>query len=489
MSERTFSANIIAGLVALSAALATGCIPSLGANKARDPNMEVPENFGAEAATLVGPSVATQHTWDSFFADPDLRVLIAEALKNNPELNIRLQETIIAQAEVKGRQGEYMPSVGAQVMLGAEKVGESTSQGRSDKATGSPEHMLDIGFGLKASWEVDVWGRLKMAMRAANFRYLASVESRNFVITEVVAEIARSYWDLVSLDKKLETLMSNIELQQEALKLVIAKKDAARGTELEVQRFRAEVLENQGRIYELERQRVVAENRINFLMGRFPQKIARQEGTFMAPPPSIVATGVPTELLDNRPDVRAALSSLAAAKLDTTSAKLRFYPSLSIEAGVGYESFNALHLITSPQSIAYNALGNLIAPLINRSAIEADYRSANARQLQAVFSFERTVLSAFTDVANELASLSNLAKRYERIEAQVDVLKQAVDTSIVLYQAARADYLDVLLTRRDLLSAQMELIETRKDQRQSLADMYKALGGGWKTKEESNEHR
>ena len=481
MTERTSFFRVVAALVALS--FVGGCVPSLKNNPSRDPNLTLPSGFGGEA-TSAGPSVAAQQRWERFFADPHLRALIDEALKNNPELNIRLQETIIARAEVGARRGEYMPRVSGGATLGVEKVGQTTSQGRSDEAHGVPENMLNLGFGLRASWEVDIWGRLRDAARAADFRYLASVEARNFIVTEVVAEIARSYWDLVALDKRLEIIALNIELQKAVLALVIAKKAAARGTELEVQRFQAEVLENQSRVFELERQRVVVENRINFLLGRFPQKVARGEDAFMVNPPDIVATGLPSELLDNRPDVRAAVNLLAAAKIDTQVAKARFYPSLSIEAGVGFESFNALHLLQTPESLAYNTVGNLVAPLINRAGIEADYRAANARQIQAVYAFERAVLGAFADVANELAALDNLGRRYARIEEQVATLDKAVETAIVLYQSARADYLDVLLTRRDLIGAKIELIETRKAQLQALADVYKALGGGWKTKDQ-----
>ncbi len=467
------------------AALLGACVPSLGADAAREVRLDTPDAFGP-LPKIDGPSIAAQVHWDSFFADAELRSLITEALANSPELNIRLQETIIAKAEVKGAKGEYMPRVDAVARLGAEKVGETTSQGRSDLAHEVPEHMLDIGFGLRASWEVDIWGRFQKAMRAADRRYLASIEARNFIVTEVIAELARSYWDLVALDKRLALIEQTLELQRTAYAMVVAKKDAARGTELEVQRFEAEILETQSRVFTLEQERVVVENRINFLVGRFPQPIPRRDATFMEMPVSVVATGLPSELLDNRPDVRAAMHLLEASKLDTKAAKARFYPSLSIEAGVGFESFNLLHLLATPESLAYDALGGLIAPLINRAGIEADYRAANARQLMAVYTFERTLLGAFVEVANELAALDNLGRRYSRIEAQVAKLEQAVETSNVLYQAARADYLDVLLTRRDLFAAQTELIECRKAQLQALANIYRALGGGWRTEEVSD---
>jgi len=185
--------------------------------------------------------------------------------------------------------------------------------------------------------------------------------------------------------------------------------------------------------------------------------------------------------LENRPDVRQAELELEAAKLDVKAAKAAFYPSLSIDAQVGYRSFNIEHLVTTPESLIFGVAGNLTAPLLNRTAITAQYRSANARQLQAVFNYEKTLLQAFTDVANQLAMSQNLQKSYELQQQQVDTLARAADVSNVLFQSARADYMEVLLTRRDSLEAQMELIETKKRQFHAMVNIYQALGGGWRS--------
>lgn len=462
----------------------TGCgVTPLGKDAARAPKVELPERF--EPAPAAGPSVAVQQQWEAFFADPDLKALIEAALAHNQELDIRLQEILIARAEVGAARGEYRPRVSGVAGLGIEKVGEHTSQGVSDERNGVAAHLPDFRFGLRASWEVDAWGKLRAAAKAANHRYLSSIEARNFVVTEVVAEIARSYWDLVALDTERVLLEENIELQRAALALVKAKKAAARGTELEVQRFEAEVLKSQGRIFAVDRERVLAENRINFLVGRFPQPVKRSDAIFAKPAPAVAQAGVPAALLDNRPDVRAATHLMAAAKLDTESAKARFYPSLSIDAEVGYRAFNPVHLLATPESLTYGLAGGLVAPLLNRAGIEADYRAANARQMQAVLTYEQTLLRAFTEVVNELATLRTLDKRFERLEKQVAILERAIETSNVLFRSAEADYLEVLLTRREYLEAQVELIETKREQRQALVDVFKALGGGWRKEEKT----
>jgi multidrug efflux system outer membrane protein len=299
-------------------------------------------------------------------------------------------------------------------------------------------------------------------------------------VTQLVAEVAGSYYELLALDNQLEVLKRNIEIQQSALEIVKREKEAARVTLLAVQRFEAEVLKNQSRQYDLEQRRVEAENRINFLLGRYPQPVARSAQSFKEPLTKLVHAGIPAQLLDNRPDVKAAELELSAAKLDVKAARAAFFPSLSLDAEVGYEAFNLKHLVTTPESLLYNLAGNLTAPLLNRRAIKAQYYAANARQLQAVFNYERTLLQAVTEVVNRLAMIKNLEGSYALQAQQVNLLTQSIDVSNVLFQSARADYMEVLLTRRDSLDAELELIETKSRQRHALVDIYQALGGGWR---------
>jgi len=469
----------VAAVTACALSLALGCTNLLGDNRAREASTQVPTAFGAQDPGA-GPSVAVQRQWDAFFADPDLRALIAEALKNNQQLNIQLQEIIITRNDVAGLRGEYMPRLDAVAGAGLEKVAGRTTQGASDEAHGVPNPLPDLRFGLVASWETDIAGRLRSVRRSASFRYEATIQERNFMLTEIVAEIANSYYDLVALDNQIEILDRNVTLLKNALEVVKLKKAAARGTELGVQRFQAEVLKNQGRRFAREQQRILVENRINFLVGRFPQPVKRSPGTLVSATPDVVATGLPADLLENRPDVKAAELRLAAAKFDTRSAKARFYPSLRLDAGVGFESFNAAHLLDTPQSLVASLAGNLAAPLLNRAAIKADYRSANARQIQAVLEYERSILQAFTDVYNQLTAISNLRQRYEQLSGQVDALHKAIEVSKALYQSAQVDYYEVLMTVRDSLEAEMELVDARKDQLQAVVSIYQALGGGWR---------
>jgi NodT family efflux transporter outer membrane factor (OMF) lipoprotein len=476
-------ALVTAGLGTIAAG---GCVPSLNGNEPREPNKKaVPTEWGnydnadGGVSPLAGGASSGAQNYGQYFVSPELRNLIDTALKNNQELNIQLQEIIIAQNEVAARKGEYMPKVNAGAGVGIEKPGH-TSQGVSDERHDLPDTLRNFQYGLRGSWEVDIWKKLRNAAKAANYRYLASIEARNWVATQIIAELARTYYELIALDNQIDIVKRNIQIQTDALEVVKLEKLAARVTELAVQRFEAEVLKNRSRLFNLEQEKIQAENRINFLVGRYPQPVTRNSEEFKAPLPGGIQTGLPAALLENRPDVRQAELELEAAKLDVKVAKAAFYPSLSIDAGFGYRSFNATHLINTPESIAYDLGANLTAPLINRAALTADYRSANAKQLQAVYNYERTILQAFTDVANQLAMIQNLQKAFELQQQQVDKLVAAVEISNVLFRGARADYMEVLLTRRDSLDAQLELVETKKKQFLSTVGIYQALGGGWR---------
>lgn len=467
----------IAVLVSLSIALG-GCVPSLNSNPPRDARREVPAVY-AKAGQNTNASAA-QKTWSAYFHDPHLKKLIGAALAGNQELNIRLQEMVVAKSVVMARGGEYLPKVGVAVGAGLEKVGEHTSTGVSDEAHDVPVHLQDYRFGFVASWEVDIWGKLRDAQKAAAFRYLATVEGKNFLVTQLVAEIANAYYELLALDQKLAVLERNIEIQQDALEIVKLQKEAAEATELAVQRFEAEVLKNQSRKFYLEQQIIQTENLINFLVGRYPQPIERDATAFDRAIPTSIGSGVPSQLLQNRPDVREAEALLQATKLDVDVARARFFPSLSIDAEVGYESFNVKHLIDTPASLLYNIAANITAPLLNRQEIKAEYFAANAEQLRAVFHYERTLLRAFTDVVNQLAMIKNLERSFELTQKQVEILTKAIEVSNILFQSAHADYMEVLMTRRDALEAELELIETKEGQLHALVNVYQALGGGWR---------
>ncbi|CAM3676931.1 efflux transporter outer membrane subunit [Flavobacterium gelidilacus] len=458
----------------------TGCkTPNL---MQRTESKEVPLSFNDLKDTLN----SVQLKWKDYFTDKYLDTLITTALQNNQELNITLQEIEISRNEVRARKGEYLPFLGVRSGAGVEKVGRYTSQGANDANTEIkpgvefPEPLQDYMIGAYATWELDIWNKLHNAKKSAVSRYLASVEGKNFLVTNLVSEVAHSYYELLALDSQLEIVKQNIEIQNNALKVVKLQKESARVTELAVKRFEAQVFNTKSMQFSIQQQIVEAENRINFLIGRFPQHVARSSQTFNDIIPMLINAGIPSQLLDNRPDVKQAEMELVAAKLDIKVAKARFYPSLGVSAGIGLQAFNSKYLFKTPESLLYSLTGDLIAPLINRNAIKATYYTANAKQIQAVYNYEKTILNAYIEVANQLSKIDNMAKTYDFKSKQVDALNMSVDISNDLFRSARADYMEVLLTQRDALESKFDLIETKMQQMSAVVNIYHALGGGWK---------
>lgn len=457
------------GCLAMSA-----CIPTYK-GELREPNTLLPDDFQGQRDNMN----SAQTNWKDFFADPHLTSLIELALKNNQEINIVSLEVAIAQNEILSREGEFLPKLGFNLGTGIEKPGSYTSKGASDEANGLPSNLADFSFGFRASWELDIWGKLRNATKAARMRYLSTEEGRKFAVSRLVAELADSYYELLALDALVLVTQQNIEVQQNAREVVRLQKDAGRVTELAVKRFEAEVLKNQSRLFAIQQQVVETENRINFLVGRLPQRVERSTQLFTLMLPAVVHAGVPSQLLENRPDVRQAQLELAAAQLDVDIAKASFYPSLGIGATIGYQSFDFLKLLATPASLLYGLAADVMVPLLNRNGLTATYNSANAKQMQAVYAYERSVLNGCQEVSSRLSLINNLEKSYDLRTQEVEKLNQSIEISSRLFASARADYMEVLLTRRDALDAQLELIETKKQQLLATVALYQSLGGGW----------
>ncbi len=373
---------------------------------------QIPDRYNATADTINTGRLS----WKTYFADPNLVALIDTALMRNQELQIVRQEIRIARNEARVRKGEYLPFVGVRAGAGTEKVGRYTSRGASEATTDirpgveMPEPLPDYMAGLYATWEVDIWHKLRNAKNAAVSRYLATVEGKNFIITNLVAEVAEAYYELLALDNQLNIVKQNISIQSSALAIVKLQKEATRVTELAVRKFEAEVLRTRSLQYDIQQRITETENHINLLLGHYPQSVPRTTHTFGELMPEVVHAGIPSQLLANRPDVKQAEHELAAAGLDVQVARARFYPSLGITAGIGYRAFNPSYLIKTPESLLYSIAGDLAAPLINRNAIKAAYNTAGAKQLQAVYHYDQTVLNAYIEVINQLSRISNLEK-------------------------------------------------------------------------------
>jgi multidrug efflux system outer membrane protein len=422
--------------------------------------------------------------WRQFFADDALKSLIETALANNQEQQILLAELEISRNEAYARSGEYLPSASLRAGVGREKPGQYTRNGAVEEQLDLreerpfPEPLPDYLVGIDVSWEVDIWHRLRDAQKSAVLRYLASAEGRRFAQTHLVAEIASSYYELVALDRKEAIIRQMIDIQQSALRAVQMQKQAGEATELAVRRFEAELQKNRAELFQLHQDIRETENGINFLAGRFPTAVERGSGILSTGVLAQIGSGTPAALLAQRPDIRRAELALAAAQLDVNVARARFYPSLSLDASLGYSSAEAGLLFETPESLAYGFAADLFMPLLNRRGIRAAYNGASALQEQALADYQQTVLKAFIEVSNQLSALDNLASSINSKRQQAGALSESVDIATRLYRSARADYTEVLLTQRDALEAQMELVELEQQQIAAMVRMYQLLGGG-----------
>lgn len=475
---RKYKLTLLAG-AALFALVQTGCkAPAL----VQQPEQKaIPVAF----ANTTDTSNSAAIKWQNFFTDKNLVNLIDTALKNNQELLITLQEIEIARNDIRVRQGKLLPLVTAGGDIGIDKVGRYTSTGAGDASTDIkpgkevPEWLPDFKVGLQANWEVDIWNKLHNEKKEAVMQYLATVEGKNFVVTNLVAEIANDYYELLAIDNQLDIVRQTINLQKNALEVVKVQKEAARVTELAVKKFEAEVLSSQSLEYGLLQKVKEKENEINFLLGRYPQTIERNRNNFLELLPREVSAGIPSQLLSNRPDIKQAEYELTAAKLDVKIARAAFYPSFEISSALGFNAFNPSYLLKLPESLAFSLAGDLAGPLINKNAIKAEFYTANAKQLQALYNYDRTILNAYIEVSTGLSGIQNLQQAYDLKTKEVDALNQSSSIANDLFRSARADYFEVLMTQRDALEAKLELIETRQQQLSAVTNVYRSLGGGW----------
>ena len=478
----------VARAVALGAAL---LLPSCRLPELRPPVLDATlpatyagaDNAGAAGGQTPSTESSARLGVQEFFGDPTLTRLIDDGLAANRELKILEEEVRVAAAEVLSRRGAFLPLVGFRGAAGLGKHSQFTPEGAAEEqlqylpGKNFPGVPGDFLFGLNVLVPLDIWRELRNARDAARQRYFAAVEERNAFVTRMVADIAESYYGLLALDRRLEVLDQTIALQEQSYETAKARFDAGRGTELAVQRFRAEVRKNQSEKLIVRQEIVEVENRINVLAGRLPQPVERGAANFFDLAPHPLSVGTPVQLLENRPDVRRAERELIAAGLDVKVARAHFFPRVDVSGYVGYQAFNPRYLFY-PEAFATNLAGDLTAPLVNRAAIRAEYRTANARQLESVYNYQQVVLTAYTEVVNRVAMAENYQKSIDIKKQQLAALEASVDAATKLFQAARAEYVEVLLAQRDMLEARTVLIETKRQQLSAVVNAYQALGGG-----------
>jgi multidrug efflux system outer membrane protein len=443
----------------------------------------LPTTFDPDAGSE--PSSA-QVNWRDWLADAQLESLVTEAIANNQDLLIALQRIELTRAGVLSATGALLPQVSLGVGAGVRKFGLYTMDGAGNASTEItpgqlvPQNLGDFLVGLQASWELDIWGKLRNQRESAVAQYLASVEGTNLVLSSLIGDVASGYFELLSLDQTLDVLQRSVTRQTEALEVIRLQMSAGRANELAVLQFEAELTRTQAQAREVRQQLLETENRLNVLLGRFPQPISRTQNALSVDNTAKISSGVPSELLQNRPDIRQAELDLRASKFDVKAARAAFFPNLNLSAGIGFQAFNPAFLLQTPESLAYSVLGGLVAPLVNFTGLQAQFRGAKANQLQAMYAYQRSILIGFTEVANALTQVRTTDELVALKKARKASLEQAIETATLLYRAGKVGYLDVLTAQQSALQSELEFIESWKQRRVAQVAVYKALGGGWK---------
>ena len=468
-------------IVMMSELVMTGCRTPQISTMADRLKAQLPTQFQQDS---VDNGHASLTPWREFFTDSSLVSLIDTALVNNQDLRITLQQIAIAKSSVLYQEGQLIPTVSAGGSVGVSKAGRYTSEGAGNATTeikpekSMPDPLMDYQLEVNISWEADLWHKLSSNKRAAVEHYLATVEGRNTVLSSLISQVATNYYELLALDNKLDIIHKYIDLQKKAVEIAKVQKQADADTELAVEKFEAELAKARSEEYSLRQDITESENSLNLLLGRYPTKIERDKSAFLSANLQKVMTGIPSELLDNRPDIRAAEHELAAAKWNVDAARKEFLPSLNISASLGLDAFNPEYLTRLPKSLAFSVLGGLTGPLINRKAIQANFQTADAQQIEALCEYDKTLLTAYSEVCTLMSKIKNLDQYYKLKEEESQKLDQSISVANQLYLNGRSTYLDVLMDERDALDAKMELLEAKAQQLSSMIDVYRSLGGG-----------
>jgi outer membrane protein TolC len=379
--------------------------------------------------------------------------------------------------------GMMLPQINAGVTPSLRKFGLYTMDGAGNIVTEMengkmvPIDLPDFMLGMQASWEVDLWGKLKDRKAAARARFMASESARQLMRTALVAEAASAYYELVAADQELRMLDQTIALQEEALSLVRVQKEASVVNQLAVQQFEAQLLDQQGIRFQVKQLIIDTEARINTLAGRFNAPIPRDTAFFSNTALLPLKPGIPARMLEYRPDIRQAEYELTAARADVEAARKAFLPSLMISGSTALQAYRPNALLLFPESIAYSLIGGLAGPVINRNQIAGEFTKMDALRREAIFNYQATLSRAFLEVHQEMRRFENLQNIFELKRKESGILLGAVDVSRELFRYGRADYLEVLLARQNALRVNIELIESRRMQFLTAVRLYRALGG------------
>ena len=438
---------------------------------------EIPGNFRNQAAA--DTTNIADIKWKNFFEEGDLTKLIDVALAKNSDLQIAEKNIAIAKLQFGQAKWNNVPQLNASVSATTTRLSENSLNGISVNQVSGKNHVEDYSAGLNLSWEADIWGKIRNRKKAAQAAYMQTSEAKKALQTTIVAMFSKGFYDLLMLDAQLAIAKKTLELNDKTLFAVSLQYDAGRVTLLAKQQTEGQRLLTAQLIPELEQNIELQENALSVLSGEFP---AAKERTSLLENFVVnenLSAGIPSQLLSKRPDVKSAELALKEANAKVGITKAQLYPSLTITAAAGVNSFESINWFTIPASLFGSVAGGLTAPLLNGKRLRTEYEIAKLERDQAAINFKQTVLVAVGEVSNALVEIEKQKQQFNLSGQRVETLKQSVKNAALLFESNLATYFEVNNAQSDLLQAELELAEIKKERLSSNVELYRALGGGW----------
>lgn len=454
MTRRGFS-------TALAATLLAGC--RVGPDYKR-PEIAPPAQYRSDPAQQPESASLGDARWFEIFQDDALQKLIREALQANYDIRIAAQRVLEAQGQLTSTRSGLFPQLSGQ--------GSAARQG-----TSSPVQSTAGGFAV-ASWEIDLFGKIRRASEAASADLLATQANQNAVRQSLVASLSVAYFSLLEYDAELNYVRESLKARIESLRLVKARQQGGVATLLEVDQAQSLVASAQASAAQLERAIEQTENLINFLLAKPPGPVARGKDLVSQHQPPQVPAGLPSSLLERRPDLQIAEQQLIAANARVGVAKAAFFPSISLTGAGGYQTVDLLGVIQRTGT-AYGISGVVDLPIFDAGRRTGNYRAAQAQREQLLINYLKAINSAFRDVSDALIGHRKAKEYRANMESLANTLRDQSRLSTLRYRGGVTSYLEVLDTERERLTAEQQLAQAQRDELSSLVQLYKALGGGW----------
>lgn len=442
--------------------------------KYRKPIVETPSTFrGANESAPSSPDSIGDLKWFEVFKDEQLQGLIRTAFSNNFDLNLAVERVEAAQASLGVTRSGQFPEITAGAGITTARNSSSSLTGHSGSFT-----FGSVGMNL-LSFEIDIWGKLRRATEAARANLLNAEETRKTVMTTVVGDVSSAYFNLLELDLELKISKDTLKTRQESLDLTRKREEGGVATLLDVRQAEQLVYTAAETVPDLERQIGQTENQINLLLGRDPGPIDRGLLADQAQPPDAPA-GLPSSLLERRPDIHASEASLMAATANIGVAKAAYFPDISLTGLLGGQSSQLSNLFSGPGG-TWNFAPQVTAPIFNAGRIKAGVKLTEAQQQMALTQYQQTIKTAFSEVSDALVQYRKVKEIRTQQESLVTTLKDRSRLAYLRYQGGVDTQLNALDADRDLFAAELSLAQTKRNELLALVQLYKALGGGWQS--------